>query len=57
MTTKQLTLEERITLFNEGVLRLSKKYKIGVVSKPFINQEGKIDAQAQLTDLQNESTN
>ena len=44
-------LEQRSKLFNEGVVRLSKKYKIGVVPKAFINNDGRIDAQAHLVDL------
>lgn len=55
----KLDVTERSKLFNEGVLRLSKKYQIGVVPKPFINDQGQIGAQAHLVDLiaQNETTN
>lgn len=46
-----LTIEERTALFNEGVVKLSKKLKIGVVPKPYLKEDGTIGAQAHLIDL------
>ncbi len=47
----ELTVEQRTTAFNEGVIKLSKKYQIGVVPKAFIKEDGTVSAQAHLVDL------